>query len=385
MLTHKGTMISSWVEYLNGYSQDFRRLPDSQLQEMVEKVFDCNFDFILNDNLAQLDKLVEATVCKGKSYGLSLSEMQYTFAVYRFVTYPLLIASSDSDDLLTSILAIDMPVVHAILKVSEVVQALHHREMMARHRELSRMLEELKAEQRKSTATNRLKDQFLANISHELRTPLTSIIGFSKMLKDITPIEGSDDGSKLRIIHEQGEALLHMINRLIMIAEINAGTALFVEDVISMKELAELTVTEIKELTMAKNHKITLSVSDDMPLMLGDSDKLHAVIYELIYNAVKFSPGNSSVKFECGLKNGVLEIAVTDNGIGINDEKINSIFDTFYQLDGSSVRQFGGSGLGLTMIKKIIALFNGVITVESVLGKGTSFYVKMPFNSALEN
>jgi signal transduction histidine kinase len=243
--------------------------------------------------------------------------------------------------------------------------------------DLLNTMEELKAERNNAMAANALKDQFLANLSHELKTPLTAIIGFSKAL-----ISSGDEfpamKDKLRIIYERGRTLLRLINTLLMIAEINAGIVRVSRDALDLKDIADLVCKGIKGLKEMEARGVTFSCDEKELVVIGDSEKLYALIYELVYNGLKFSEPSGEVFVACKRAGDKAVISVTDNGIGIEAGELGKIFDPFYQMDGSITRRYNGSGIGLTMIKKVAELHDGAVKVESTIGKGSTFSIELP-------
>ncbi|MGZ3796261.1 MAG: AAA family ATPase [Pseudobdellovibrionaceae bacterium] len=237
----------------------------------------------------------------------------------------------------------------------------------------------LKAKNRADEA-NASKSRFLANMSHEIRTPLNSIIGVTDCL-----LEGNiseDQHHLLSVARVSSENLLHIINDILDISRIESGDMSMEKIPLSLKEEIQYCIEMVSMQAKEKNINIESQVSSEVEdWRLGDPIRLRQVLVNLLNNAIKFSThGTVSVKVtkevgDVGQPN--LLFSVADQGIGIPKEKIDAIFDRFRQADESMTRRFGGSGLGLTISKKIVELMNGKIWVESEVGKGSVFKFKI--------
>jgi signal transduction histidine kinase/CheY-like chemotaxis protein/CHASE3 domain sensor protein len=229
---------------------------------------------------------------------------------------------------------------------------------------------------------DKLKSEFLANMSHELRTPLNSIIGFSSILQKNK--KGNLEAKQLtqvEKINTNGNHLLSLINDILDLSKIEAGKIELDMRDIDLLSLVDTTVGMLQG--QAHNKSITLefenSTEEEKVVVNTDDNKLRQVIVNVIGNAIKFvDPGSGKVVVESKLDNGYLDIAVRDNGIGIPEDKLNMIFEAFRQADGSTTRKYGGTGLGLTISKNIVELLGGTIKVESTLGEGSTFTIKVP-------
>ncbi len=247
-------------------------------------------------------------------------------------------------------------------------------------------------------AANRLKSQFLANVSHELRTPLNAIIGYSELL--LTRVYGElteKQNDRLMRVNVGGKHLLALINDVLDLSKIEAGQMTLEISVISVNEFVYDAITDISPQAEAKGLKVHMRVPPDMPELRADGQRLRQILTNLLDNAVKFTETGSitlevsSLSLHDGeiigqtppshvyLPDGdwVL-IAVTDTGIGIDPENQSIIFEAFRQVDGSTVRKYEGTGLGLTITLQLIKLHQGFIWVESELGKGSTFTIALP-------
>lgn len=245
-----------------------------------------------------------------------------------------------------------------------------------RAEELRRAYEELKE-------LDRLKSQFVQNISHELRTPLTFIKGYVDLFLDeaLGPINDRQRQS-LEVVSRKTEAITRLVNDIITLQEIEALP--LKKSVISLRDLLKMIAASAQAAAM--NADITLQANiPDVPMwVLADDDRLIQVFDNLIGNAIKFSPHGGTIVIRAYPQEDQWVVAVQDNGIGIPSDKLDRIFERFYQVDGSSTRRFGGTGLGLAIAKEIVVAHQGRIWAESVLGEGSVFYVSLPRHADAE-
>jgi two-component system sensor histidine kinase BarA len=284
---------------------------------------------------------------------------------------------------------------------AHLTSAMHLATVRENYRELAEKNASLQEAYDKLKELDRLKSNFLATVSHELRTPLTSIIGYSEMLQAGIAGELSEEqASFVETIRTKGELLLSLISSLLDLNRLERGQlTIEPESVDPRAVLAEVRATYLPE---AEKKHITLDVhcDDGIPFLQADPVRLRQILMNLAGNAVKFTPKNGRVSLtaratEITLNDAeaeqdgfgaallmapepAVEFCVTDTGIGFADDQLERIFDAFYQVDGSSTREFGGAGLGLAIARSLIQAHNGQIRVESTLAKGTAFYVTLP-------
>jgi signal transduction histidine kinase len=238
---------------------------------------------------------------------------------------------------------------------------------------------ELEASNRELEKANRLKSEFLANISHELRTPLNSIIGFSEVILDGLYGEINEKQEKyLGNIHKSGKHLLELINSILDLSKIEAGRMEFHPEEISFRNTAKEVENVLKPLAMKKGVDLSFSIEDALDEIIADRLKLKQILYNLLGNAIKFTPDKGSVILEAKKEGGFITVVVKDSGIGIKEEELDLIFESFRQADGSHSRDFEGTGLGLTLTRKFIDMHGGQIRAESVEGEGSSFIFTLP-------
>lgn len=228
--------------------------------------------------------------------------------------------------------------------------------------------------------SSRLKSEFLANMSHELRTPLNVIIGFSEVLRD-TPKDSIDDDERNEFcenIISSGYHLLELINDVLDLAKVEAGRMEIEPEEFYVGPVLKEVIATMQPLASKKNIELNFSSSDKLTTVYADTNKFRQVLYNLLGNAVKFTPEGGTVNLTANVMGTMARFAVSDTGIGISPADQESIFSEFKQVDGSWSRQFEGTGLGLSLTRRFIEMMQGQIWVESELGLGSTFYFTMP-------
>ena len=226
---------------------------------------------------------------------------------------------------------------------------------------------------------NRLKSEFLANVSHELRTPLTSIIGFAELLREgPRVVEDSRAARYAENILISGRILLEIINDLLDLAKIEAGKVELRIEEVDLRELCAGLLDFTRPLAARRDLRVELDVDDHLPLLHTDASKLRQILFNLLSNAVKFSPEGRQVQLIARrIDANYVRLAVRDSGPGIAPEQHERIFEKFRQIDQSATREHHGTGLGLAIAKELTHLLGGEIGVESQLGQGATFWVKL--------
>jgi signal transduction histidine kinase/DNA-binding response OmpR family regulator len=230
---------------------------------------------------------------------------------------------------------------------------------------------------------DRMKSQFLANMSHELRTPMNSIIGFSEIL--IERLEGKIDPKQvtfLQHIHASGQHLLNIINDILDLSKIEAGKMEIYTESFEVRPVIESVCSVMRGMTRDRVPQFLVEVPPNLPLIETDLAKFKQVLYNLLSNAVKFSPADRPIAITAmNAPAGKLSISVSDQGIGIDPQHHQVIFEEFRQVDASVRRTFGGTGLGLALVKRFIELQGGTVRVDSAPGRGSTFTFSLPLQS----
>jgi signal transduction histidine kinase len=235
---------------------------------------------------------------------------------------------------------------------------------------------------------DRLKSQFVQNISHELRTPLTFIKGYVDLLANelMGPLTSGQKQS-LEVVQRKTDAIIRLVNEIITLQELEALP--MTKSLTSLGELLRMVVAAAEPTAASVGLRLCTQIPDHKMWIMADDDRLIQVFDNLLGNAIKFSPNGGTITIsiqdgdQAGTEAESLVVAIHDTGIGIPADKLEKVFERFYQVDGSTTRRFGGTGLGLAIAKEIVTAHNGRIWAESTLGQGSTFYVSLPRRAGL--
>lgn len=245
-------------------------------------------------------------------------------------------------------------------------------------REISAKNTELNTKNAELEKAYRVKSEFLASMSHELRTPLNSIIGFSSVLLGPTgdPLT-ADQRKALEKVLKNGKHLLQLINDILDFSKLESGRMTVNVEVDEVINVVSSSVMTVEAMAKGKNLEIIQRVPEGLPVLQTDILKIKQVLVNLLSNAVKFTEAGE-VSITVTQKNSFITFAVRDSGIGIEQKNFNRIFEEFQQIDSSNTRKYKGTGLGLPISRRLARLLGGDLTVESVYGKGSTFYLMVP-------
>jgi signal transduction histidine kinase/CheY-like chemotaxis protein len=231
----------------------------------------------------------------------------------------------------------------------------------------------------KADEASRLKSDFLANMSHELRTPLNAIIGFTELVMTSLQAHLDDRSAKnLDIVLRNAEHLLAMVNDILDLAKVEAGRTVAYAEPIDLQSLLSSIVLYTEPLARKKGISISFKLEAEKISIVTDEMKLRQIISNLVSNAVKFTQAGEVVIEAVSKGPDRFAITVRDTGVGIAPEHKRLIFEDFRQVDSSTTRPVGGTGLGLPIASRLAVLLGGEITIESELGKGSTFTVELP-------
>jgi two-component system, NarL family, sensor histidine kinase BarA len=275
-------------------------------------------------------------------------------------------------------------------------QQLHLESITASYNDLSLANQKLRTSLEKLRELDKLKSNFLAMISHELRTPLTSVIGYSEMLIEGMAGPVTDEQKEyIQTIKDKGENLLQLIGMLLDMSKIEANAMRLNIGDVDVAHLVENAKTYIVPQAAKKSIRLVTLPEEGLPMIRGDVDKVRQSLINLLGNAVKFTPAGGEIRVKARSWNGqrrysgeqgrfgapeekFLRIDVEDTGIGIPTDKLQRVFESFYQVDNSITREYGGTGLGLAIVKKFIEAHGGEVWVESQERVGTVFTLILP-------
>lgn len=242
-------------------------------------------------------------------------------------------------------------------------------------------LRELELRNQETERASRLKSEFLASMSHELRTPLHTIVGFSELLAEETKGPLNEDQKRfVNHIHTDSLHLLALINDILDLSKIEAGRLDLRRETFDIATVIEDALSSIRPHALAKS----IAIETDVPTAISvDADRLRLkqILYNLLSNAVKFTPEGGRVRIDVGTNEGLVEISVSDTGVGIPPEEHASVFDKFYQVGATTKGVREGTGLGLAITKRLVEEHGGRIWLQSEPNKGSRFTFAIPFRA----
>ncbi len=225
---------------------------------------------------------------------------------------------------------------------------------------------------------DQIRREFVANVSHELRTPLSILRGYIEVLLDEPETSREELARILSVMERHSKRLQRLVDDLLSLAQLESSQATLELSAVQVDELFNNLVRDWKEKLAAKNLKVIVDLTPEALTLHADGTRLEEVLYNLLDNAVKFSPENGQIYLRATRLGSDMVLSVTDNGLGISKEHLPRIFERFYRADKARSRELGGTGLGLAIVKHIAQLHGGRVEAESELGCGTTIRVVLP-------
>ncbi len=251
------------------------------------------------------------------------------------------------------------------------------------HNNLKEQAKELEIQKQKAEESTKVKSQFLASMSHELRTPMNSILGLTELILEKTEMSVKNK-ERLEVVLSSGKRLMTLINDILDLSKIEAGRMDIRYEDVMLDELIEEVANSITPLATKKSIKFNIIRDTNTHIIINtDRGKVIQVLINLLGNAVKFTD-KGGVTFRIFSSDNKLDFEIMDTGIGITEEDRKLIFEEFRQIDGSTTRKYGGTGLGLTISRKITELLGGNLSVNSQLGKGSTFHFTVPLRQSVK-
>jgi len=228
-------------------------------------------------------------------------------------------------------------------------------------------------------AAEQMRVDFVANASHELRTPLSTVIGYSETLRESDA--GMDDETRakfLAVVHDEARRMQRVVEDLISLSRIEAEKFTTPTEPVDIAPMIDVAVESAARMAADRGSKLKCNVASDLPPISADRGQILQVLDNLITNALRYGEPGTPVSITARLDGGMVHVEVADKGEGIPPEHIPRLTERFYRVDTSRSRGLGGTGLGLSIVKHIVERHRGRLTIESVVGKGTTIHVLLP-------
>jgi len=250
--------------------------------------------------------------------------------------------------------------------------------------EVERLTQELAEAERRRDAMDMVRSRLLASVSHELRTPLNAIIGFSDMLLLELFGKFNDPRQKeyVTLVRDSGHHLLEVVNSILDVSKIESGAYSIVPEPFVLGDAMEMCRSMMDGQAQAKSIRLSVSTTSDLTEVVADRRAVQQMLINLVSNAIKFTPAGGAVSIKATRSGALAKLAVIDNGIGIAEQDLARIGEPFTQVYNDYTRQFDGAGLGLSLVKGLVNLHGGSMTIESAPGQGTTVTIALPVDGS---
>ena len=249
-------------------------------------------------------------------------------------------------------------------------------------RRLAELLESERAARKEAEIANHAKDEFLATVSHELRTPLNAILGWAVIAR--RKVENPDVEAALATIERNARAQMRIIEDMLDVGRIISGKLRLEIGPVKVADAVHGAAQAVRPAADAKGVKLDIEVDEDVATIGADADRLQQIIWNVLSNAIKFTPAGGSVHLSASRDDSDVVIRVTDTGQGVPPQFLSSLFERFRQADGSTTRRHGGLGLGLAIVRQLVDAHGGTVHAESEgIGKGATFTITLPARSSV--
>jgi signal transduction histidine kinase len=247
--------------------------------------------------------------------------------------------------------------------------------------ELDKNRKQLEESNQKLMELDQIKSRFFANISHELRTPLTLLLAPLETLLHRFKLD-TETKDLLATMHSNGMRLLKLINDLLDLVRLESGRMEVKREPLEVADFVKGLASAARQVAEDKRLRLETFVDPSLGAVSADRDKLEKIVLNLVFNALKFTPSGGRVSLRAEKQDGEFVITVADTGMGISEKNLPHVFDRFWQADGSSKRKYQGVGIGLALVKELVEIQGGQVTVQSQEGKGTTFTVRLPYHKS---
>jgi PAS domain S-box-containing protein len=252
-------------------------------------------------------------------------------------------------------------------------------ERASTERALRAQIERAEAARETAETASRVKDEFLATLSHEIRTPLNAVLGWARILLERDPLDAALVRRAMEVIDRNAKAQLTLIGDLLDMARISAGKVRLDVAAVDLAAVVLAAIDVVRPAADSKGVRLIADLAPQLPPLAGDADRLQQVVWNLLSNAVKFTDAGGKVMVGLSTVDGATRLTVSDTGQGITPAFLPAVFERFKQADPSSSRRSGGLGIGLALVKDLVELHGGVVTLDSAgVGAGTTATVTLP-------